>query len=297
MSSTDGGAERRGDYRPISQDAVGGGNTYSHGPENAACGGTTHRRDSSTIPTCSQDPGSSTVPNPVRGPSSSAPNVVGGRPADSLVVQVNSLKRHVRNLEAQIQDLHSNNRLLQSLLNNQLSEAPRPEVARWECIKPHMKSISKRLMLGLDPIRCMMFPKIEHIKAAILDAFHVAEDDFPKKNIFERAWTEGLYKKVRTSIINRRGRFSTYTQKELWRLLGVPKPENGTLQEIEAWKTSLQPIYRSNSWRWRGTDPFGADPCHGAIAIVMFGKHYSKTATLKLMPHQLAWFAYVVSLC
>ena len=28
-----------------------------------------------------------------------------------------------------------------------------------------------------------------------------------------------------------------------------------------------------------------------------FGKHYSKNATLKLMPHQLAWFAYVVSLC
>ena len=80
-------------------------------------------------------------------------------------------------------------------------------------------------------------------------------------------------------------------------VLGVPKPKNGTSQEIEAWKTSLQPIYRSNSWRWRGTDPFGADPCHGAIAIVMFGKHYSKTATLKLMPHQLAWFAYVVSLC
>ena len=142
-----------------------------------------------------------------------------------------------------------------------------------------------------------MFPKIEHIKAAILDAFHVAEDDFPKRNVFKRAWTEGLHRKVRTSIINRRRRFSIYTRRELWRLLGVLKPENGTLQEIEAWKTSLQSIYRSNSWRWRGTDPFGADPCHSTIAIVMFGKHYSKTTTLKLMPHQLAWFAYVVSLC
>ena len=187
MSSTDRGDEHRGDYRPVSQDAVGGG-TYSHGPEDAARGGATHRRDSSAIPTRSQDPGpSNVVPNPVRGPSSSAPNVVGSRPADSLVVQVNSLKRHVRNLEVQIQDLRSNNRLLQSLLNNQLSEAPRPEVARWECIKLHMKSISKRLMLGLDPARCTMFPKTEYIKAAILDAFHIAEDDFPKRNVFKRA--------------------------------------------------------------------------------------------------------------
>ena len=124
MSSTDGGDERRGDYRPISQDAVGGGNTYSHGREDAASGGATHCRDSSAIPTRSQDPGPSTVPNPVRSfkfrskccgesacrfSSSSAPNVVGSRPADSLLVQVNSLKRHVRNLEAQIQDLWSNN--------------------------------------------------------------------------------------------------------------------------------------------------------------------------------------------
>ena len=124
--------------------------------------------------------------------------------------------------------------MLQSLLNNHLCEAPRPKVARWECIKPHMKSISKKLMLELDHVRCMMFPKTKHIKAAILDAFHVAEDDFPKRNVFEIAWIEGLHRKVRTSIINKRGRFSTYTQRELWHLLGVPKPENGTSQEIEA---------------------------------------------------------------
>ena len=217
MSTIDGGDERRGDYHLVSQDAVGGGSTYSHVPEDATSRGTTYRHASSAIPTRSQDPGpSNVVPNPVCGPSSSAPNVVGSRPTDYLVVQVNSLRRHVRNLEAQIQDLWSTNRLLQSLLNNQLCKAPCPKVARWECIKPHMKSISKRLMLGLDPVRCTMFPKTKYIKATILDAFHVAEDDFPKRNIFERAWLEALHRKVRTSIINRRGRFSTYTRRELW---------------------------------------------------------------------------------
>ena len=103
MSTIDGGDECCGDYRPVSQDAVGGGSMYSHVPEDAVGGGTTYRRDSSAIPTCSQDPSSSNVvPNLVRGPSSSAPNVVDSRPADSLVVQVNSLRQHVRNLEAQI---------------------------------------------------------------------------------------------------------------------------------------------------------------------------------------------------
>ena len=101
MSSIDGGDEHRGDYRPVSQDAVGGGSMYSHVLEDAAGGGTTYRRDSSAIPTRSQDLGpSNVVPNHVRGPSSFAPNVVGSRPTDSLVIQVNSLRRHVRNLEA-----------------------------------------------------------------------------------------------------------------------------------------------------------------------------------------------------
>ena len=101
MSTIDGGDKCGGNYCPVSQDAVGGDNTYSHVPEDAVGGGRTYCLDSSTIPTCSQDPGlSNVVPNPNRGPSSSAPNVVGSRPTDSLLVQVNSLRRHVRNLEA-----------------------------------------------------------------------------------------------------------------------------------------------------------------------------------------------------
>ena len=38
MSSIDGDDKRRGNYRHVSQDAVGGGKTYSHVLEDAACG-------------------------------------------------------------------------------------------------------------------------------------------------------------------------------------------------------------------------------------------------------------------
>ncbi|KAG0595459.1 hypothetical protein M758_UG168200 [Ceratodon purpureus] len=53
--------------------------------------------------------------------------------------QTNTLRRIIRNLESQVNDLRANNRLLQALVNNQVNENPIPDVAKWEFIKPHMK--------------------------------------------------------------------------------------------------------------------------------------------------------------
>ena len=233
------------------------------------------------------------TPNP-----SVVPNA-GGRPphphAMASESQVNTLRRIIRNLEAQINDLRANNRLLQALVNNQVNENPTPDVAKWELIKPHMKKISKKLMLGVDPTRNRMFPEEEHMKEEILAVFNVGEGDIFKRSAFERAWEESLKTKVKVAIINRRGRFASYARLELWRLLGVPKPQNGSQKEIETWKTTLKPLFRRNNWRWKDGDPFGSDAFFGAIACIMSGKNYSTRTPISMLPNQLAWFAYVVS--
>lgn len=50
------------------------------------------------------------------------------------------------------------------------------------------------------------------------------------------------------------------------------------------------------TWRVDGDDPYGADCFIDAIGFVKFGRGYSNTMTMKLLPGQLAWFAYVVFL-
>jgi len=44
-------------------------------------------------------------------------------------------------MEAQMNDLRANNRVLQGVVNNQLNESPTLDVAKWKMVKPHMKKI------------------------------------------------------------------------------------------------------------------------------------------------------------
>ena len=48
------------------------------------------------------------------------------------------------------------------------------------------------------------------------------------------------------------------------------------------------------SWRVEGDDPYGAEAFCGAIGYVKFGRNYNRSTLLRLLPTQLAWFAYVV---
>ena len=51
---------------------------------------------------------------------------------------------------------------------------------------------------------------------------------------------------VLTTFNNCRGCFSISTHNELWRILGVPKPINGSEQEMKDWIQSLEPIGNGN---------------------------------------------------
>ena len=148
----------------------------------------------------------------------------------------------VRTLREQVAELKAHNQLLQSLLDRQSLLAV-PRVCEWTSILPHMRVLPKQLMLGLDPEKNRMRPREEHVKEAILDSFDVGVDDTCLRKQFDNAWTAGLKTKVGVHISNRRGRFSTNARTELWRLLGVPKPVNGSAEELERWRARLLQIY------------------------------------------------------
>jgi len=97
-----------------------------------------------------------------------------------------------------------------------------------------MGAIAKCLMLKLDPTKNRPFPREEHIKEAILEAFDTFLIDNMTRKVFDRVWIELLRKKVRILISNRCGRFSITARSQLWLHLGVPKPQQGTQEDIEA---------------------------------------------------------------
>jgi len=148
----------------------------------------------------------------------------------------------LRSFELQVQDLREENALLKSLLQKNAFEDPKPEVARWEFVRTHMPGIAKQLMLGLNPRKNRPFPREEHMKEAVLEAFNTPLSDTITRKVFDRIWVESLRKKVKRVITNRRGRFTTITRTEFWRHLGVPKPQQGTQEEIAAWKETLKPF-------------------------------------------------------
>lgn len=202
----------------------------------------------------------------------------------------------MRMLQQQVQDLRAQNKLLQTLVDRQQLNI-QPEVCTWSCIRPHMRRIPKQLMLGLHKERNSMYPSEKLMKESILSAFDISKDDVVTRKQFDRAWTTNLNKRVLLSISNRRGRFSTTARSALWRLLGIPKPINGTPNEIAMWKESMTPWYEDCSWRREGDDLFGSDAFCGAIGCVKFGVNFSiSTTTLRLLPSQLAWFTYVLDL-
>jgi hypothetical protein len=86
-------------------------------------------------------------------------------------------------MEIQMQDLRNYNATLQSMVNQQV--IPKPEVCFWENIKPHMKVIAKRLILGSDSTRNRPFPREEQMKETILDAFNVSATDTNTRRVFE----------------------------------------------------------------------------------------------------------------
>jgi len=45
-----------------------------------------------------------------------------------------------------------------------LNESPTLDVAKWELVNPHMKKISKKLILRVDVTRSRMFPHEEHMR-------------------------------------------------------------------------------------------------------------------------------------
>jgi len=92
----------------------------------------------------------------------------------------------IRTYELQNQDLREQNSLMKTLLQRNLLDEPKPEVARWELVKKHMAPITKRLMLGLNPRKNRPFPREEHIKEAILEAFDTSVSDTVTRKIFDR---------------------------------------------------------------------------------------------------------------
>lgn len=160
-----------------------------------------------------------------------------------------------------------------------------------------MRRIAKQLMLGFDEEKNFMYPREDDMKEAVLGVFNVGPEDVTTRRLFDRAWTTDLKKRVLLSISNRRGRFSTTARTTLWRLLRIPKPVNGTPEEIDTWKDSMKPWYEDCTWRREGDDPFGSDAFCTAIGCVKFGVNFSiSTSTLRLLPRQLAWFTYVLDL-
>lgn len=208
----------------------------------------------------------------------------------------NNTQAMVRMLQQQVQDVRAQNELLQALVDRQQLNI-QPNVCTWSSIRPHMRRIPKQLMLGLQKEKNCMYPSEELMKGSILSTFDIGEDDVITRRQFDRAWTADLKKRVLLSISNRRGRFSTTARNALWRLLGIPKPINGTPDEIAMWKDSMAPWYEDCSWRREGDDPFGSDAFCGAIGCVKYGISFNiSTKTLRLLPSQLAWFTYVLDL-
>ena len=154
----------------------------------------------------------------------------------------NTYRRMMRSMELQVQDLREQNALLKSLLQKNIFDEPKPEVARWELVKTHMAPVAKQLMLGLNPRKNRPFPREEHMKEAILEAFGTSISDSVTRKFFDRVWVESLRKKVKKVISDRRGRFSTTARTHLFCVLEVPKPVQGTLEEIEQWKETLEPF-------------------------------------------------------
>jgi hypothetical protein len=53
--------------------------------------------------------------------------------------------------------------------------------------------------------------------------------------------------------------------------------------------------FPEETWRIKDNDPLGIDAIHGAISRVKYGIYYSLTRILELVPGQMAWYIYVVS--
>lgn len=174
----------------------------------------------------------------------------GNTPADGGIrVGVNTIEARggtsesilVRTLREQVAELKGQNKLLQLMVERQSFQAI-PPVCEWTSILPHMRRLPKELMLGLDPEINRMWPREEHVKEAILDLFDVGVEDTRMRKQFNLAWTASLKRKVNVHITNRRGRFSTNARKELWRLLGVSKPVNGSPEHLGSWRERLLQI-------------------------------------------------------
>lgn len=95
-------------------------------------------------------------------------------------------KRMIRSLEQQVQDLRDENAFLKTLAHKNVHDESKPEVARWELVKAHIEAIAKRLMLGLDPRKNRPFPKEEHIKEAILEAFDTPPTNTMTRKVFDQ---------------------------------------------------------------------------------------------------------------
>jgi len=80
------------------------------------------------------------------------------------------------------------------------------------------------------------------MKETVLEAFNTPLADTITQKVFDRMWVESLRKKMKRVITNRRGRFTTIIRTKFWRHLGVPKPQQGTQEEIAAWKETLKPF-------------------------------------------------------
>ena len=130
--------------------------------------------------------------------------------------------------------------MLKSLLQKIIFDEPKPKITRWELVKMHMAPIAKHLMLGLNPRKKRPFHREEYIKEAILEAFNTSISNSVTRKVFDKVWVKSLRKIVKKVISDRRGRFSTIARIHLFHFLGVPKPVQGTPEEIEQWKKTLE---------------------------------------------------------
>ena len=55
------------------------------------------------------------------------------------------------------------------------------------------------------------------------------------------------------------------------------------------------PLIGGEKWCRVGTDPFGSDAVHYAIARVIHGSVYERRNTIRIKSQQLAWLVYAVS--
>lgn len=76
--------------------------------------------------------------------------------------------------------------------SNNVMKMQLPEVAQWDAIRPHMRRLSKLIILCLDHATNCIKPTEEIMKEVVLEVFNVAANDYNTRSVFNKSWTSVL---------------------------------------------------------------------------------------------------------